>query len=446
MSDFVAQNLSLAQSIEGTPWLNTIREQAQSIWQQQKLPTRKVEDWRYTSVRPLNADYCRFADKPVNIDPSLSKAYSIPGMDAVRMVFVDGYYMPELSSPFENDASLSEVELVRFAEANENQKKLIQDNLNRVLENGPKAKPHVFASLSNSQVDDGVLLYVPKNVVLEKPLEIVYATTEQEKPYLVHQRLLVVLEEGASASVVEQFVSSASKQKCFTHGVTEIVLGDNAHLHHYRLNTEQEDALHIGGVHVNQGANSVFDSFLLGLGGRLKRIDVVVNHNGPGSHCEMKGVYLPKNDQQIDYHTDVEHRVPHCTTNEVFRGIIADKAKAIFNGRIHIHPDAQKTLAEMSNKNLLLSNTAEINSKPELEIYADDVRCAHGATVSQIDDDALYYMQARGISRREAEVMLSFGFINELLQEISIEPLQELLRPMLAQLFTNDAHLARHLL
>jgi len=170
-----------------------------------------------------------------------------------------------------------------------------------------------------------------------------------------------------------------------------------------------------------------------------------VNHEGSGAHCDLKGVYLPQNNQHIDYHTCIEHKVPHCTTDEVFRGIIADQAKAVFNGRIHIHKDAQKTLAELNNRNLLLSNKAEINTKPELEIYADDVRCAHGATIAQLDDNAMNYMLSRGISRQEAEVMLSFGFINELLDGVAHQPIQEKLRPILAQLFGKDESLTRHI-
>src|SRR5690606_1969516 len=156
----------------------------------------------------------------------------------------------------------------------------------------------------------------------------------------------------------------------------------------------------------------------LAQGSRLKRIDYQVNHCGEGAELDLQGVYLPRNSQLVDYHTNVRHMVPRCTSREIFRGIIADSARAVFNGRIYIHPHAQKTLAELSNKNLLTSNKAEVDTKPELEIYADDVKCAHGATVSQLNANALYYLQSRGVSRQDAEVMLSFGFINEVLQDI----------------------------
>ena len=178
--------------------------------------------------------------------------------------------------------------------------------------------------------------------------------------------------------------------------------------------------------------------FTLAQGSRLKRIDYQVNHCGEGAELDLQGAYLPRNNQLVDYHTNVRHMVPRCTTREIFRGIVGDSARAVFNGRIYIHPDAQKTLAELSNKNLLTSNKAEIDTKPELEIYADDVKCAHGATVSQLNATAMYYLQSRGVSRQEAEVMLSFGFINELLEQIAEPGVQDYLRPHLARLFGRD--------
>ena len=204
--------------------------------------------------------------------------------------------------------------------------------------------------------------------------------------------------------------------------------------------------MHIGSTHVDLTRDSQYNAFHLGLGTRLTRNDIVVNHNVGGSHCELNGVYIPQNQQLLDFHTCIEHKVPHCTSNEVFRGIMNDKARAVFNGRIHIHPQAQKTLAELSNKNLLLTNTAEIYTKPELEIYADDVKCAHGATVAQLEEKAMFYMQSRGISKKEAEVMLSFGFINELLEALPHEDIALVLRPLLAHRFGRDQSLSRHLL
>src|SRR5690554_7625936 len=206
-------------------------------------------------------------------------------------------------------------------------------------------------------------------------------------------------------------------------------------MQHYRINLEQEDLLHGGGVHVDLHRAALVLGLVLGQGSRLKLIDYCVNHGLQSAYLGLNGVYLPRNRQLIDYPTNVEHKVAQCTTDEVFRGIIGDSAKAVFNGRIHIHQDAQKTLAEMSNRNLLTSPNAEVNTKPELEIYADDVRCGHGATIAQLDETSIFYLQSRGVTRSEAVRMLSFGFINELLNEVPEQAIQDYLRPRLTALF-----------
>jgi Fe-S cluster assembly protein SufD len=257
--------------------------------------------------------------------------------------------------------------------------------------------------------------------------------------------LLVVLEEGASAKVIEHYASTEAQQNGFVNALTEVVVGDNAELQHYRLNMEEENILHVGGVHADLHRAARLRGFTIARGSRLTRIDYQINHRGEGAELDLQGIYLPRNRQFVDYHTNVEHCVPHCTTSEVFRGIMADSSKAVFNGRILIHPHAQKTLAELSNKNLLTSNKAEVDTKPELEIYADDVKCAHGATVSQLNNTALYYLQSRGVPRQEAEVMLSFGFINELLQDVAEPAIQSYLGPRLAKLFSRDNELLRHI-
>jgi len=199
-------------------------------------------------------------------------------------------------------------------------------------------------------------------------------------------------------------------------------------------------------VHATLAADSYLDTFHVGLGCALLRIDLVVNHRGPGAAAQVNGIYLPRYNDHLDYHTCIEHAVAHCNTSETFRGIVGDEAAAVFNGRIHIHPDAQKTRAELSNKNLLTSDRAQVNTKPELEIYADDVQCAHGATVAQLDPEALYYMRTRGVPLEEAEVMVSYGFINELLEKVQPPQLQEYLRPLLAGRFARDRELMRHIL
>lgn len=403
---------------------------------QQEIPTRKTEAWKYTSLYNLTSNeegYGRLAEKhnPAGLDGITT----IPALNAQRLVFVNGQYSAELSS---NESCKN---VVRFSQANEAQQAVISKNLGTTIEQ----EKHIFAALNNAISNDGVLVHVEKNELLKTNIQITHITTAEAKPFTVPARLLIVLETGAQATVVEHFASNDDEQNCFVNAITEAKVGANARLSHYRLQLMQEGSIQIGGVHVDLDRDANYDSFQLGLGAKIVRNDINVNHNIGGSHCELKGVYLPQNKQLIDFHSNMEHKVAHCTTNEVFRGIMADKSKAVFNGRIHIHADAQKTLAELSNKNLLLSDDATINTKPELEIYADDVRCAHGATIAQLDEQARFYLQSRGISAAEADVMLSFGFINELLENLELDAIRNLIRPILAQRFGRDEELMKHI-
>ena len=277
-------------------------------------------------------------------------------------------------------------------------------------------------------------------------MQVVWLTSGADAPLALSQRLLVNCGAHSELTLVETFASSDTGATAFTNGVSELLLGEGARLHHYRLHLEQDNAVHIGGIHVRQGANSHLQGFHLALGSDLKRVDLVVDHQGSGAHCDLDGIYLPRGTEIVDYHTCIEHSVPHCSSRERFRGIIGDEACAIFNGRIHIHPQAQKTRAELSNKNLLTSSKAEVNTKPELEIYADDVQCAHGATVAQLDPMTLHYLRTRGIPRDEAEVMLSYGFINELVEGLACAAVRDFVKPLLARRFARNPRLMRHLL
>jgi len=425
MTDFQHQAIRLTSLQQPLTWLEALRTQAADAWLAQPWPTRKTEHWKYTPLQGLQKTILHaWGDvATAELDKTLRNEF-IP-LDAFRLVFVNGVFDSATSSKLP-DA------IVRFSEANASQQSLIEKHLGKVVD----GKQHVFAELNNAWLDDGVLIHVPRNQQLEKPIYIVNVVTEIA--VASNQRLLVVLDEGAQAEIIEHYFSNSEVQQGFVNALTEVVIGDNAKLQHYRLNMEEENAQHIGAVHVNLLRNASLRGFTLSLGSRLKRIDYQLNHRGAGAELDLQGVYLPRNHQMVDYHTNVCHWVPHCTSNEVFRGIIADSAQAIFNGRIYIHEQAQKTLAELSNKNLLTSNKAEVNTKPELEIYADDVKCAHGATVSQLNANARYYLQSRGLSRSEAEVMLSFGFINELLQKIAEPKVRDYLLPRLTELFGRD--------
>lgn len=446
MAEFVKQAAQLT-ALGPLTWLSEFCSEAQQQWLGATLPNRKVENWKYTNIRALEqGDYLNLAtkagDAAVSTESDCQKTVAIcdiAGLDSVRMVFVNGELCERLSEGF--DRLPAGVQLVNFAKTNSAQQDLIKRHLGSALD----TTKHPFTALNASQLVDGVFLHVGKNTVCETPIQIVHLQATTDQAITIQQRLLVVLEPNSQATVVEHFPDSANV-KAFTNGVTELLLAENAQLNHYRLNLEGDQTFHLGGVHARLAAGANLNSFYLALGSVLKRNDVVVYHAGSGAHCDINGLYLPRGNEQVDYHTCIEHAVPHCTSDENFRGIIADSAKAIFNGRIHIHRQAQKTLAQMSNKNLLTSNKAEIDTKPELEIYADDVQCAHGATIAQLDDTAMHYLRTRGVSAAEARVILSFGFINELVNDVKHEAIARYLRPFLAKSFVKDETLTRHIL
>lgn len=442
MSDSLKHWVSDAQR-HPLPWLQTVNNRGLARLDGAYLPDRKTEAWKYTNLKYLaNPELFSLVNPVADIaDPaSLWQAeYDIADFEAHTLAFVDGCFCPALST------SLSDlpagVELVPFSQASAAQQQAIAARLDTVVPD----TGHLFAAVNSAQVVDGVYLHLAANVVLAKPVKIVHLHSQASCPQTAVLRVLVDLESGSSASLLEQFVGGADNSQCLANSLSEFCLADNARLDHLRLNVEEESIAHVGGVHVALGRSAVIDSFYLAFGSVLKRLDLVVNHRGEGAHCEMRGVYLPRNNQQVDFHTCVEHAVPHCTTNEVFRGIIADAAKAVFNGRIHIHPDAQKTSAQLSNKNLLTSAKAEVDTKPELEIYADDVQCAHGATVAQLDEMAMHYLLTRGVAEDEARVMLSFGFIYELVNALDNESVANYIRPRLARMFARDDRLMRHI-
>ncbi len=427
MSQFQQQAVRLAAQQQSPDWLTGLRHDGADQWLRAAWPTRKTELWKYTPLLPLqDAGLAGWGEVP----DQWHQGVELLELEATRLVFVNGVLDPEAS-----DALPAEVTL--FTRASDEQKAVIERYLGRIM----NSQRHLFATLSNAWVDEGVLLHVPRGTSLKKPLYVVHVSTAQSNATVASQRVLLVLEEGSEAEVIEHYVSADTQQNGFVNALTEIQLNANAALHHCRINLEQEDLMHIGGVHVNLQRDARIHGFAIAEGSRLKRIDYQVNHQGSGSHTGLKGIYLARNRQLVDFHTNLEHIAAHCTSDEVFRGIIGDRAKAVFNGRIHIHPDAQKTLAELSNRNLLTSDTAEINTKPELEIYADDVRCAHGATVSQLDRTALYYLQSRGVPKKQAQVMLSLGFVNELLADVRQPVVKEFLHRHLSRLLHENASL-----
>lgn len=426
MTELQSQAQALANGQAPASWLDSIREQGLSRFVGVPWPSRRTELWKYTSVANIGK---KQLSRPADERTSATLAELLPQsvsieMDATRLVFINGQFAPQVSDELPPGVTT-------FAGADAKAQEQIQQQLGRLLD----SEKHLFAALNESTLEQGLLIYVERGLRLSKPICLINYS-EGDHALLASTRVVIVLDDEAQAEIVEQFHSEDDAQANLVAAYTEATVGAGASLTHYRLNLEEGGVTHMGGVAVELGRDARFNGFAMARGAELIRNDYDIFHRGPGAHADLNGVYLPREKQVVDYHTNVQHCVPHCTTSEVFRGIIGDSAKAVFNGRIHIHQDAQKTLAELSNKNLLTSNKAEVDTKPELEIYADDVRCAHGATVAQLDSDSLYYLQTRGIDREQAQVMISFGFINELIQAIDNQAIADYLVPIMARQFS----------
>ncbi|WP_439133611.1 Fe-S cluster assembly protein SufD [Pseudomaricurvus sp.] len=398
-------------------WLAPQRQTSLALLREAQWPTRKTEAWKYLPINVWDRTEL-LAEADAASDAAVE---TIEGLNSLDLVFVNGKLESSLSGDL--PAGLT---VVSLADASADAQAWARETFTAV-----KPERHLFGLVNDVLATQGVLIDVADDAVIEQPVRIVNVLTQGHES---HTRVLVRLGKNAKASVVEQFVGN---QRSKNTGFAEYKIGESAYLEHYRFALQTGESLSIGGSHFELATRAELNSSLVGFGSTLQRIDVDVTHAGEHAFAKLNAIYLLDGKELFDLHSTIEHAVPNGTTEENVRGIVADNSRAVFNGRIHIHRDAQKTLAELNNRNLLMSDRAEIDTKPELEIYADDVRCAHGATVAQIDKKALYYMQTRGVSRSQAQIMLNFGFINELVDQMPNEALAEWLRPQLRDRFAN---------
>ncbi|WP_404401049.1 Fe-S cluster assembly protein SufD [Idiomarina seosinensis] len=408
MSQWLANVIERAANVDD--WLTPIRSGALAELKQKEWPGRRTEAWRYTSLHKV-------AD--LNLASTSEKTATAPevkGLNSLDLVFVDG----RLISDVKQLKLPSGITINSLAEESDAAASLFA-----------KVKPqhHLFGLVNDVLARQGIVIDVATDASVKQPIRIVNVATAGVES---HQRVLVRLAKGSQATIIEHGVGNDDS---LNTAFAEYDIGDDARLEHYRLALQEGQAIHVGGSHFRLHNQSRLNSTLVGYGSQLTRLDVDIEHAGEHAFAKFNNIYLLAPNEHFDLHSTIEHAQPNGTTEENARGIIGDKAKAVFNGRIHIHRHAQKTLAELNNRNLLLTRGAQVNTKPELEIYADDVQCAHGATVAEIDEEALYYLLTRGIDRQQALVMLNFGFVQELLFQMPNRALADWLQPILKQRF-----------
>jgi len=399
-------------------WLRAERDGALARIKAQGVPNAKSEGWRYTGLRALIEQRFQPVDEPVvALLPDDIEDLLIPGLSAHRVVLVNGRYAPHLS----NLGNLPDnVRVGSLSETLAQDPDALEGLLTRVAGDGG----HVFASLNTVGMDDGLVLLLNRGAVLERPIELIHLSVGMDEPRVAQPRHLVRLGEGAQAELIERYLSLGDSLYC-TNSLLEIELGCDAVMKHRRIQIESSNAFHLTGLYLLQGQNSSYAGVNISLGGAMARTDLVTRFAGEHAECDLQGLYLAGDKQLADFHLDVRHNLPSCTSRENFKGVLYGKGKAVFDGLVYVARDAQKTDAAMSNRNLVLSQNAEIDTKPQLEIYADDVKCSHGTTVGRIEPEMLFYLRSRGISASVARRMLCLGFAGEIINALGNESLQE---------------------
>jgi Fe-S cluster assembly protein SufD len=395
----------------GPARLGAIREAAFARFMARGFPTTRDEEWKFTSVAPIAET--AFVRPALNASEPTGAAlapFLFDGTIRTQIVVVNGRVSKTLSSLSAlpagvTVASLRDVFGITGGE---------DVPLGRLVTD---ASP--FAALNTAFFDDGVLIRIAPNAIVEEPLHVLFVATAGSEPTMASTRLLVVASTGSQARIVESYAGIGSGVS-FTNAVTEILLSEGAVVDHYKIQRERASAFHTAGQFVRCGRSATFSSHSLSFGGRLVRNDVAALLEGDGAECTLNGLYIAGGDSLVDNHTLIDHAAPHCPSHEVYKGVLSGRAKAVFNGKIIVRKLAQKTNAKQTNKALLLSDDAQINTKPQLEIFADDVKCTHGAAIGQLDEDALFYLRARGIGLEEARNMLVHAFVGEILDRVKI--------------------------
>jgi Fe-S cluster assembly protein SufD len=421
---------AIEQRPQGGPrWLQDLRDRAASRFAALGFPTVRDEEWRFTNIAPIAAAEFR----PTGADAVDATDEDLAGYlysDAAhRLVVVNGRYVPGLSRVHGLPPG---VRVGSLAAAVTGQADVVQRYLGQLADFATKA----FTALNTALAADGAYVYIPDGVVLDQPLHLLFVTTASASsgPIMTSARTLVVAGDRSQSRIVETYVGSRGSAY-FTNAVTEMFVGESAVVDHYKVQQESLDAFHVASMHVHAARSANVSSHSFSLGGRLVRNDASALLDGEGAECTLNGLYLADGERLVDNHTTIDHAKAHCPSHEIYKGIIGGKARAVFNGKIIVRPDAQKTDAKQTNRALLLSDNASINTKPQLEIFADDVKCTHGAAIGQLDEDAIFYLRARGLTYFEARDMLIHAFAGDILDRVKVEPLRLALeRELYAQL------------
>jgi Fe-S cluster assembly protein SufD len=416
--EYLGDKFNQLQSATADGILSNIRKEGFKTFNKNGIPTIRNEEWRFTNVSNLFRKEYNLPKDNLEINNSDIDSIRLPGYaNANELVFVNGRYVPELSVI---RSSEKECIIMPLGNAVKNEyKNLVNEHLGKsslVIKDGIHA-------LNTSFIYGGVFIHVNKNQVLEHPLYLYHLSDTRNSHTLAQPRSLVYVDQSAKLQLIESFATIGSMDS-FTNGVTEIVVNSNAIVEYYKIQNDVVNASQVTTTHIRQIGKSYAHGVTISLNGGLIRNNMNIVMEAEGNEAHLYGLYLLKGNTHVDNHTLVDNTKPNCFSNEFYKGILDDSSSGVFSGKIFVRPDAQKTNAYQSNKNILLSDNATINTKPQLEIFADDVKCSHGCTVGQLDEEALFYLRTRGISKEHAQSMLLSAFAEDVVMQIKLEPLR----------------------
>ncbi|MGB0580969.1 MAG: Fe-S cluster assembly protein SufD [Limisphaerales bacterium] len=402
-------------------WLADLRRSGITHFTELGFPTLKQEEWVFTNVKPIQDLSFIPATKPTSANIDLGR-FQFKGLEGIRLVFVEGHLSHAHSAIPEIPDGIV---VSNFAAALEHHGDLVEQHLARYA----KTDESGFSALNTAFVQDGAFIYLPKGKVLEQPVHLIFLSTDGDTN-TANLRNLIIAEPNSQAKVIESYYSTGD-QAVFANVLTEVCIDENASVEHTKFQEMNHESFHVATIQAQLARSSRFTSHSISTGARIARNNINLVMNGEGIECTLNGLYLVGGKQLVDHHTLADHAMPHCDSHEFYHGILGDQSRGIFNGKIFVREDAQKTDAKQSSRAILLSDQATVNAKPQLEIYADDVKCTHGATVGQLNEEAIFYCRSRGIDETSARRMLTHAFAGEVIDRVSIEPVREHLEALI---------------
>lgn len=398
-------------------WVATLRREALGRFNEIGFPGRKDEEWRFTNIAPIEQTIFTSPDPSRayrNLEDAMAR-FMIAGLDAHRVVFINGVYQPTLS----NISPTPGLRIGTIEDAIEHGDTVFGANFGEYTHDNNNA----FTALNSAWFQNGAFVRIPDGVVIDKPIHLIFLANAAAQPLALHPRNLIMVGRAAEATILETY-GGIGDGVYLTNGVTEMLIGEDAHVDHYKIQLESLSAFHVQSMYARQMRSGNLRMHAFAIGAALSRQDVNVVLGGEGAETVLNGLYAISGTQHSDTHTRLDHAMPHCHSTELYKGILDGHAGGVFTGRIVVRQDAQKTDAYQKNKALLLSDDAVVNAQPQLEIFADDVKCTHGATVGQLDSEAAFYLRSRGIGSEEARALLTFAFAGEVIDQVRIEPLR----------------------